>query len=167
MASGELERCPQCGAMTPPVAGPGHAYIASSAGCWAAMAELQATLGRRFGGVPGGRLVVDAYGAQHPGDGSDRRDRQSVFVHLAALCAVLERGWPPERAIDVRRWLLAGEREFPVLRRPPGPPGLTHQHLSVAADGEDYDRRARAWARSVWEAWGDARVLVRARVARL
>jgi hypothetical protein len=31
-----------------------------------------------------------AFRAHHPGDGSDRRDRQSVFVHLVGLCAVLE-----------------------------------------------------------------------------
>jgi Family of unknown function (DUF5946) len=52
--------------------------------------EIQAEDGRRFGYLPAHRLVVDANMAQHPGDGSDRRDRQSLFAHLVVLCAVLE-----------------------------------------------------------------------------
>jgi len=36
-------------------------------------------------------LAVDAYAASHGGDGTERRDRQSVLIHLVALCAVLER----------------------------------------------------------------------------
>ena len=51
--------------------------------------ELQADELSRFGYRGVHRLVVDAYMAQHPGDGGDRRDRQSVFVHLVgcALCS--------------------------------------------------------------------------------
>lgn len=47
--------------------------------------QLQAEEARRFGYPAVHRLVVDAYMAQHPGDGTDRRDRRSVFVHLVDL----------------------------------------------------------------------------------
>ena len=36
--------------------------------------------------------VVDCYLAQHPGDGSERRSRQSPTVHLVALCLIIEHG---------------------------------------------------------------------------
>ena len=57
--------------------------------------EVQADKSLRFGYPPAHRLVVNAYMAQHPGGGHDRRDRQSVFVHLLALCAALEQATPP------------------------------------------------------------------------
>ena len=36
--------------------------------------------------------VVDCYLAQDPGDGSERRSRQSPTVHLVALCLIIEHG---------------------------------------------------------------------------
>ena len=42
-------------------------------------------------GLPLLRLVVDAYGAQHPGATPDT-GVQSVAVHLMGLCTILERG---------------------------------------------------------------------------
>jgi hypothetical protein len=55
--------------------------------------------------------------AQHPGDGHDRRDRQSVFVHLADL-------------VDAR-------------------------------DLADYENRALAWGRGVWQTWARHHELIR------
>jgi hypothetical protein len=75
--------CRWCGALGPDVSGPVHKYVPSAPGCWQIFGQLQADESLRFGYPPVHRLVVDAYMAQHPGDGSDRRDRQSVFVHLA------------------------------------------------------------------------------------
>lgn len=143
-------RCPQCGALVADVGGPVHAYVPSAPGCWAAFGELQAGELQRFGRHPAHDLVVDAYMAQHPGDGSDRRDRQSVFVHLISLCAVLERGWPTGRRLLSRR---TGPRpEYPQLVRE-GTGELTLTDLVGAADGDQYGARARAWAESVWRSW--------------
>jgi hypothetical protein len=143
-------RCPQCGALVADVNGPVHAYVPSAPGCWAEFGELQADELQRFGRHPAHDLVVDAYMAQHPGDGSDRRDRQSVFVHLIGLCAVLERGWPTGRRLLSRR---TGERpEYPPLVRD-GPGELSVTDLVAAADADQYSARARAWAESVWRSW--------------
>ena len=62
--------------------------------------------------------------AQHPGDGADRRDRQSVFVHLVSLCAVIERGASPSRSPDLLRAVLARHTDFQVLGRARGPGSL-------------------------------------------
>ena len=48
--------------------------------CWQTFGQVQADEALRFGYPPAHRLVVDAYMAQHPGNGSDRRDRQPVFA---------------------------------------------------------------------------------------
>jgi hypothetical protein len=154
--------CPGCGGLVPDVDGPTHAYIAASPGCWRACGELQASEYERFGYPPTHRLVVDAYAAQHPGDGSDRRDRQSVFVHLVGLCAVLERGVYPPQATGLLRRALRAFDDYPVLERTRGPGELTLLHVAGAAELEDYERRAREWAQAVWDAWSDHHARIRA-----
>lgn len=107
------------------------------------------------------RVVVDAYMAQHPGDGHDRRDRQSVFVHLAGLYAVLEQHIQPAQATNVLRRVLQYHDDFPALARNDGPGELTVVHLVGARDLADYENRALAWGRAVWEAWTQNHELIR------
>ncbi len=108
----------------------------------------------------------DAYMAQHPGDGSDRRDRQSVFADLAGLCAVLELRMPPAQATNTLRRVLQYHEDFPTLAR--GDPGeLTLLHLVDARDLADYEDRARAWGYAVWQAWGHHALIREAVIAAL
>jgi hypothetical protein len=147
----------------PRIDGPVHNYVPSSAGCWKIFGEVQADEALRFGYPPAHRLVVDAYMAQHPGDGSDRRDRQSVFVHLVGLCASLEHGLG-HAYITRLLGLVIGRRhgEFPILLRTNGPGSLTVPHMVGAADRDDYESRAREWAAAVWDSWRDQHELIRA-----
>ena len=117
--------CPQCGAAVPEIDGPVHAYVPSAPGCWAAFGALRADEMLRSPGSEANNLVVDAYMAQHPGDGTDRRDRQSVFVHLVSLCAVVERRRLHRARLVVLRAVLPTRSTFPVLRRDRGPGDLT------------------------------------------
>lgn len=158
-------RCVGCDALVPETSGSTHAYLHSSPGCWQTFGEVQADESRRFGYPPVHRLVVDAYAAQHPGDGSDRRDRQSVFVHLVALCAVLERRLPPATATRLLGALVRGRPDFPVLSRAGGPGSLTVLHMLGAADVVDYERRAHEWAAAVWESWAEQRDAIRRALA--
>jgi hypothetical protein len=71
------------------VDGPTHRYIGASPACW----DLYTRFLAGSPSVPDssvGTLLVDAYAAQHPGDGSSQAT-QSVAVHLVVLEAVL--GW--------------------------------------------------------------------------
>jgi len=52
---------------------PAHPYVPAVAGCWALFGEVQADEMTRFGYPPAHAIVVDAYMASHPGDGTDRR----------------------------------------------------------------------------------------------
>jgi hypothetical protein len=154
--------CPQCGALVPDIDGPVHAYVPSAPGCWAAFGALRADEMLRFPGSEANNLTVDAYMAQHPGDGSDRRDRQSVFVHLASLCAVIERRVPASRSPAVLRAVLALREEFPVLHRGSGPGILTVVHVIDSASAGIHDARVRAWAEAVWDSWREHHPTVRA-----
>ena len=153
--------CPQCGAAVPDVSGPVHKYVPSAPGCWQLFGHLQADEALRFGYPRTHRVVVDAYMAQHPGDGHDRRDRQSVFVHLAGLYAVLELNLQPAAATNVLRRVLQHRHDFPALTRDNGPGELTIVDLVGARDLADYDRRALDWGRGVWLAWAPHQPLIR------
>jgi hypothetical protein len=153
--------CPRCGAVVPDTDGPRHVYVPSAPGCWAAFGELRADEMQRFPGSAENNLIVDTYMAQHPGDGTDRRDRQSVFVHLTSICAVLERGGAPARSPYVLRQVLASRTDYPILTRAHGPGALSVLHVAGATDQADHDTRARAWAASVWDAWRDHHSAIR------
>jgi hypothetical protein len=153
--------CPQCGATVPNADGPVHAYVPSAPGCWAAFGALRADEALRFSGSEANNLVVDDYMAQHPGDGTERRDRQSVFVHLVSLCAVVEREASPSSSPVVLRAVLARQATFPVLHRAHGPGDLTVLSAMDAIGVADHDARVHAWAVSVWESWRDHHSTIR------
>ncbi|MFO0597894.1 MAG: DUF5946 family protein [Myxococcaceae bacterium] len=156
------ETCPECGAVTP-VGHLTHAYVPSSPGCWEAFGEVQAEELMRFQYPAAHRLVVDAYMAQHVGASEDRRQVQSVFVHLMALCLTLERGLSSERVVEAMRRALPekGRRSFPKLFRRPVAGELNVLSLRGAETLEVYSARAEAWARSVWATWSEHHALIR------
>ena len=146
------ERCPGCG-FRGAGEGPVHAYMPSSPACWRAFGLLQADELSRFVYPPAHGIVVDAYAASHGGDGSERRDRQSVAIHLIAICAVLEQSMRAEPRIALLRELGNRKLDWPALPRPAGFPALDHSSVAGADDLDDYDARARAWAQAVWDWW--------------
>jgi hypothetical protein len=159
--SDQTVSCPQCGAVVPDSDGPVHSYVPSAPGCWKVFGDGRADAALRFGYSPAHGVVVDAYIAQHPGDGRDRRDRQSMFVHLAGLRAWLELGLPPAQAMNVLRLVLRGHDDFPVLNRDYGPGEFTILNLVGASDEEEHMRRARAWGSAVWASWSQHHRLIR------
>jgi hypothetical protein len=105
-------------------------------------------------GLPLLRLVVDAYGAQHPGV-RQIRSVQSVAVHLMGLCTILERGAHAEpRLMPVRdRSPLRTRLDLHWLE-PPRPIGtLTIRDPVEAAGADEHAANVEAWARDVWAAW--------------
>lgn len=112
-------RCFGCGAAVADSPGPVHAYMLSVPGCWdlcSSLGDWKATLLASEGATTV-QHAVDCYAAQHPTN-LDRRNRQSVAVHLMSLCASLEQGVPGERL----RYLMGAwtHREYPALLDPPG-----------------------------------------------
>ncbi|MBV9196164.1 MAG: hypothetical protein JO168_18665 [Solirubrobacterales bacterium] len=116
---------------------------------------------QRFGFQAPHGLVVDAYMAQHPGDGHDRRDRQSVFVHLIGLCAALDGHASQTHVRDLIRRVVQKHSDFPILSRGQGPGRLTVLHMVGATAFPDYEHRALEWAAAVWQSWSDEHERIR------
>ncbi|MGZ8563565.1 MAG: DUF5946 family protein [Candidatus Limnocylindria bacterium] len=155
------EACPGCGARYPPhPTGTTHAYIGASPACWAAFGEL---LAREFEDPAYGRLhrhTVDVYAAQHPGE-DDRRQRQSVALHLIGLCHWLEHGLDARRVIAATQAMLPRDRpDWPWLE-PPTAYEITVRDVLAASNGEEHERHVRSWAERTWEAWSAHHAVVR------
>jgi hypothetical protein len=159
----ETTACPGCGLVLPVHAGPTHAYMGASPACLKLYGRASTLSWGQRDGLPLLRLVVDAYGAQHPGV-RQIRSVQAVAVHLMGLCTILERGAHAEpRLIPLR-----DRRPPPPTRldlhwlEPPRPIGtLTIRELVEATGGQEHAVCVEAWARDVWAAWEPHHATVR------
>jgi Family of unknown function (DUF5946) len=125
--------------MVPDVTGPVHAYIHAAPGCWALYSGLEdwkVSLAVCHDAPTLIQHLVDSYAVQHA-DNHDRRNRQSVAVHLMSLCASLEQGIPGIRLRQmIGTW---ARREYPLLLPRPDAYQLTARDLADAA-GQDRPR---------------------------
>jgi Family of unknown function (DUF5946) len=147
------EKCFACGGSFEPVEGPTHQYMLSSSGCWKAYGEVLAREYENpmlFAAVH--RLTVDAYALQHPGDPSDRRARQSVWVHYTALYVALQKTEDHSRIASVMQKLTADT--FPAL--PPAPTRFAVTLEDVLAQGvSNHVSAIRTWADCALNAWAE------------
>jgi len=137
-----------------------HPYLGASAECWELFGMLQTLEIERYGYPNVHRLVVDAYAAQHPGPGVERRDRQSVFVHLASIHLVVNEGRPAAEAGALLRRLTEGRPEFPLLQRHDAG-AIDLRYAWDAVDLADYERRVREWAAAVWTSYEPSHDVIR------
>ncbi len=146
------EPCPGCGTRyLPQVLDETHPYIGASPACWATFGEV---LAREFENVTFGRVhrhTVDVYSVQHPGT-DDRRQRQSVALHLIGICHWLEHDLGMERLNAITQRLANTDRDWPWLDPPASYP-MTVVDVLEARDGPEHVRLVRAWAETTWEAW--------------
>lgn len=161
--------CIGCGGLVPATSGPTHPYMRSSPGCWWLYGELgvswrqgdeetSAALGHQ----------VDAYAVQHPGGAEhDRRQRQSVAVHLIALCRLLEGGVGGQRASRERgrtsEVVLArlSMSDWPYLTPPHTLGAVTVVDVQAAPTPSQQQAGATAWLESAWAAWAEHHETVR------
>ena len=91
--------------------------------------------------------------AQHPGNAAhDRRQRQSVAIHLCGLYLAIEVAMPL-RKITTALGRLTARTDWPLLPAPLSPHWLTVVDVAGASELNDHAARVERWARSVWEAW--------------
>jgi hypothetical protein len=128
-----------------------HTYMLSAAGCWARYCSLEDWKA----GLAGEQAIdiiqdlVDSYASQHATN-RDRRNRQSVAVHLMSLCAGLE--WTLSgRQRRGRIGLLAGQ-DYPMLEPPPASYRITVSDV-VAAPEKTRAPMIEGLAASTWSAW--------------
>ncbi len=146
-----LQKCFGCGGFFPETSGATHKYMLSTAGCWSAYGDLLVREYENpvlFGAVH--RLTVDAYALQHPGDVSDRRAIQSVWVHYAALHLAFEKKRPLADIPPVMQKLAGGS--FPPLPTIPAGFAVTHADV-IAGPVDNHAALVRDWARCAYDAW--------------
>ena len=153
------QRCPGCGAATSVAPGPVHAYVPASPGCWSLFCSLTDWM-QSLPGSDGSTIaqqVVDSYMVQHAAN-PDRRNRQSVAVHLMCLCASVEH----QRPGDELRSLLGNwtHRDYPELLPRPLGFEITVEQI-VSAEGPERRVAVGAWARSAWGAWAQHHDIIR------
>lgn len=156
------ERCPGCGARVPTTDHPTHAYIEAAPGCWEQFCALVAwCTGLPDAGVGTMQDLVDAYAAQHATN-DERRNRQSVAVHLMSLCAGLELGCSgTQRRRWIGRW--TGRDYVALVPRPERFPVTV---VEVAAATEDVRATlVGTLAATTWSAWAGHHATVRSWVA--
>jgi hypothetical protein len=145
--------------------GPRDPYGGSSPACWAAFNAITA---RDDGGAHHSpkvhQLIVDAYMSQHATFETPAA-RRSVLIHLVGLCLALERGMNGAAVRQALGQVFPDKRDVTSLAPKPPAGSLTVASLRAAADREDHDRRGRAWAESVWNAWAPHHARIRALAA--
>ena len=146
------EPCPGCGTRyLPQMLDETHPYIGASPACWATFGEV---LAREFGNPTFGRVhrhTVDVYAVQHPGT-DDRRQRQSVALHLIGICHWLDHDLGMERLNAITQRLASSGRDWPWLDPPAAFP-MTVVDILEARDGPEHVQLVRRWAETTWEAW--------------
>jgi hypothetical protein len=156
-------RCSGCGAVVPDTDGQVHVYMLAAPACWALYGSI---LERQYAHDAGmdpdvSQWLVDAYAAQHATN-TERRNRQSVALHLVSLCAAFEH----TMSVDERRRLIGqlAHREYPVLK-----PSVTSFAITVrdVAEAAACDRAdvVQRWARVTWDAWAAHHETVRSWLA--
>lgn len=160
--------CIGCAGRVPGVDGPIHPYMRSSPGCWRLYGEIGIDADGQLNPAAIGSTLMDCYAAQHPGGAEhDRRQRQSVAVHLTSLCLLLEHRLPPLRLTALRgrmsRTVLSHvERsDWPYLIPPSSPGALTVVEMHRSTGHGSYTAQAERWADAVWTTWSDHHDTVR------
>ena len=158
--------CVGCGGRVPAIDGPIHRYMTAAPGCWQAYTELMAG---NLPPSPEAGLAVDAYAVTHPGVPGPQ-STPSVWIHLITLCCTLERGWPVERGVFLRRLVADRFNGWPWLERPGTMGGVTAIDVAAAlsrGDGAAAADLTRRWVRGAWAAWATHHGSVRARTTEL
>jgi Family of unknown function (DUF5946) len=164
-----LVACVGCHGLVPPADGPIHRYMTAAPGCWRAYTEL---LGGGLPPSPAAALIVDAFAVTHPG-APGPQSTPSVWVHLLTLCFVLERRWPVDQAIRLRRASADAFAGWRWLEPPVDMGGTTAIDIwraIEAGDGTAAVALNRRWVDGAWAAWREHHPAVRARadaIARL
>jgi Family of unknown function (DUF5946) len=122
----------------------------ASGECWSLYGELSAYNFERGDLTFLHQLAVDAYGAQHAGDGS--RPITTAFS-LIGMALVWEYGYNG-RQVQMAHMQLARQKfEWPPFNPPDMTHTLTVADVMQAEAGQERDQRIREWSTSVWTRW--------------
>ena len=110
-------------------------------------------------------MAVDAYAVTHPGH-AGAQATPSVWIHLVTLCFVLERGWPVDRAVMLRRVAADAFDRWPWLDPPMAAGGVSAMDVAVAVADKNpiaAQEVTRSWVEGAWDAWAELHPAIRIR----
>lgn len=157
MNDGSAE-CPGCGLLLDVEHGPTHRYMTASPACWRYFSELLATCYSEADRLSFRQVIVDAYAAQHPGEGR-REQVQSVGIHLMTLCLFLEHEVDPSRGSELHRRMIRRPTFHRIL--PKESTRVTVRHVPLDGPAGNARNRAFEWSRAVWTLYSDDHETVR------
>lgn len=143
--------CPACG-YEGEHSGPTHAYMSPSAACWARYGEV---LAREYSDREywkAHRLLTDAYCGQHS-ISDDRRARQSLYIHMAALMLHFEDHLAPDLIVEFLRKAAKSGHDFPHLAMPEPSLSVGIDSIFEAGSSEEHRAAVISYARAVFEVW--------------
>ncbi len=143
--------CPACGYVGEHD-GPAHAYMSPSPACWARYGEV---LAREYSDAAywrSHRLLTNAYCGQHS-IGEDRRARQSLWIHMAALMLYFEDGAGNEAIVAFLKRAAKSGHGFPRLPMPEASLSVRLDAVHAAADAAAHHGAVADYARAVFDAW--------------
>ncbi len=146
-----MTRCPACG-FEGTFDGPSHAYMSPSPACWASYGEVLAREYSDAGYWRSHRLLTDAYCGQHS-IGEDRRARQSLWIHMAALMLHFEDGAGNETIVDFLRRAAKSRHGFDWLEMPEASLSVRLDEVHAAPDAAAHHAAVAQYARAVFDAW--------------
>ena len=146
-----MTTCPACGHVGHHD-GPAHAYMSPSPACWARYGEVLAREYSHPGYWQAHRLLTDAYCGQHS-IGKDRRARQSLWIHMAALMLHFEDSAPEARIVSFLRRAARSGHAFRPLAMPAASLGVTIDAIHAATDPDSHAQAVTDYARAVLDAW--------------
>lgn len=139
--------------------GPTHRYMTATPACYKHFTDILAAEYSNALLTPAHRMTVDTYGVQHPG-GDQRRQIQSVGLHLARLCMQLDTPMPPRETNDVMLGFSARKSTL-IQLEPPKRFTLTAADIAPFAGGPKHMGKIREWARATWHDWAPHHAYIR------
>lgn len=154
----DLEPCPDCRALLPPLDGPTHRYLGASSACWTLYANLHNGGEPPLAPSPYNNLLVDAYAAQHPGVAPSDQAIQSVAVHTLTLYGVFVRGVTLDRVLWLRLRPLREQKSskrgrFHWLAPPSFAGSLTIADIVALPTPTARSQKVKEYVEQVWSLW--------------
>jgi hypothetical protein len=132
-----------------------HPYIGASHACWFLYSQILAKEFENQDYFAIHRVTVDAYAAQHIGDQTDRRARQSANLHLIALWLFFEEKKSVTTILEFLKKATAIKRDWPVINAVKQPSWITVQDVALAQTAEQHVLVVTQWGKSVLAAYTD------------
>ena len=132
---------------------PSHPYIGAIRSCWDSYMVILAKEFNNPDYAQLHRITVDSYTAQHIGDQSDRRARQSANLHLLALGLYFAYDQSIDQVLHFLKRETTIKQDWPPITQLDKPSWLTVHHIHAANGVTDYLTRVEQWGRSVWQTY--------------